>query len=33
VRLLDHFQFDKDGNLIEYVEKPFRRGVVSVELR
>jgi hypothetical protein len=33
VRCLDHFRFDKDGNFIECVQKPFRRGVAFVELR
>ena len=33
VRLLDHFQFDKEGVLVEHVEKPFRRGTCFVRLR
>lgn len=33
VRLLDHFQFDKDGQFTERVEKPFRRGTCFVRLR
>ena len=33
VRLLDYFQFDREGGLLEHVEKPFRSGHVSVELR
>lgn len=32
VRLLDYFQFDKEGTFIEHVEKPFRRGQVTVWL-
>ena len=33
VRVADYFQFDQGGNFIEHVERPFRRGVVIVELR
>jgi hypothetical protein len=33
VRLLDYFQFDKEGRLIERVNKPFRRGQCSVSIR
>ena len=33
VRLSDYFQFDREGRLLEHVEKPFRRGTCSVELR
>jgi hypothetical protein len=33
VRLLDHFQFDEDGNFVEHVERPFRLGGCWVELR
>jgi hypothetical protein len=32
-RLLDYFQFDQDGVLIEHVERPFRCAPCSVELR
>jgi len=32
VRLVDYYQFDQDGNFIEHVEKPFRRGRVTVWL-
>ncbi len=32
-RCLDHFQFDRDGNFVEHVERPFRRGHVEVCLR
>jgi hypothetical protein len=31
VGLLDYSQFDQDGNFIEHVEKPFRRGSCSVQ--
>jgi len=33
VRFLDYFQFDKEGRLIELVNKPFRRGHCSVSIR
>jgi len=33
VRLLDYFQFDKEGQFIERVNKPFRLGSCSVSLR
>jgi hypothetical protein len=33
VRPLDYFQFDKEGRLIELVNKPFRRGHCSVSIR
>ena len=33
VRLLDYFQFDREGRLLEHVEKPFRHGECWVELR
>ena len=33
VRLLDYFQFDVEGSLVEHVERPFRRGCVEVSLR
>jgi hypothetical protein len=32
VRLVDYFQFDADGNLVELVDKPFRLGSCSVSL-
>ena len=32
-RLLDYFQFDREGLLIERVNKPFRRGHCSVSIR
>lgn len=33
VRLLDYFQFDRDGMFIEHIEKPFRTSYVEVSLR
>lgn len=33
VRCLDHYQFDADGNLMEHVAEPFRRGECFVRLR
>jgi hypothetical protein len=33
VRLLDYYQFDPDGILIDHVETPFRTGYVEVSLR
>jgi hypothetical protein len=33
VRCLDYYQFDKDGKLVEHVDKPFRRGSAAVSLR
>lgn len=32
-RLLDYFQFDADGRLVEHVQKPFRQGECWVEFR
>jgi len=32
-RCLDYFQFDKDGNFVEHVERPYRRGHVELSLR
>jgi hypothetical protein len=32
-RLLDYFQFNQDGNIIEHVERPFRLGGCWVDLR
>ena len=32
VRLLDHFQFDRNGAFIGQVDKPFRRGSCSVQI-
>lgn len=31
VRLLEHFQFDAEGRLLEHVEKPLRRGTCSIQ--
>jgi hypothetical protein len=33
VRLLDYFQYDAEGDLIEHVQTPFRQGSCSVQLR
>jgi hypothetical protein len=33
VRLLDYYQFDADGKLIEHVQEPFRTGYAEVSLR
>ncbi len=33
VRLLDYFQFDADGRLVEQVQKTFRHGECWVKLR
>jgi hypothetical protein len=33
VRCLDYFQFDEQGQFIERIEKPFRRGTCFVRLR
>lgn len=32
VRLLDYFQFDKEGRFVGHVAKPFRRGIYWVSL-
>jgi hypothetical protein len=31
-RLLDHFRFDREGNFVEHIDKPFRRGYSAVQL-
>jgi hypothetical protein len=33
VRLLDYFEFDPDGHLVEHVNRPFRHGDAWVSLR
>jgi hypothetical protein len=33
VKLLDYYQFDRDGVFIEHVERPYRTGYVEVALR
>jgi hypothetical protein len=33
VRCMDYFQFNREGQFIEHVEKPFRRGVVTVRIK
>lgn len=33
VRCLDFFRFDEDGQFIERIEEPFRRGEASVSLK
>ena len=33
VRLLDYYQFDKDGIFIKHVEKPYRTGYVEISFR
>jgi hypothetical protein len=31
VRLVDHFQFDKEGQFIEHIDKPYRQGQCSIK--
>jgi hypothetical protein len=32
VRLLDYYQFDEEGQFVQYVNEPFRRGTCAVSL-